>query len=468
MRKTSVLLGMALLLFLVLACHSYKNLPSSTMETDWRVRELPSYPQVEAGNPAEGFNYLITGDYIGTGMPYEMFKKQFAKTKAHDLNRTGDNAGIPFYATVFEANNGVKVANGNCFTCHAGYLDGQLILGLGNHASDYRKSMAMMANVMNTMMNLKYRKDDPEYKAFEDFGHYFKAMAPEIQTNQPGVNPAFRLAEACMKQRNPQDLTWRKEAFYDISTYNIATDVPPLWNMKKKNALYYTGVGRGDLTKLLLQASVLGVPDSAAARRSQEHFRDVVAWINQLEPPVYPQEVISELVAEGEAIFNENCSTCHGTYGEIETYPNKLVSVNVVKTDPLYATYGMESGIIDWYNQSWFATSEPKSWFEPSFGYVAPPLDGIWATAPYLHNGSVPTLEDLLNSKQRPTYWKRDWQNSKNYDYTKIGWQYERLEKPDKDTYDTTLPGYSNAGHNFGDKLTNEERKAVLEYLKTL
>ncbi|MDV7389857.1 hypothetical protein RZS08_00830, partial [Arthrospira platensis SPKY1] len=111
------------------------------------------------------------------------------------------------------------------------------------------------------------------------------------------------------------------------------------------------------------------------------------------------------------------------------------------------------SGIVDWYNRSWFAESEPRSYFEPELGYIAPPLDGVWATAPYLHNGSVPDLESLLDSAQRPVYWSRSGR-SEDYDYARVGWQYA-VEKNAKGkwTYDTSLPGYSNKGHYFGDVL---------------
>jgi hypothetical protein len=77
-------------------------------------------------------------------------------------------------------------------------------------------------------------------------------------------------------------------------------------------------------------------------------------------------------------------------------------------------------------------------------------------------------LEDLLHSSQRPTYWKR---NLNNYDFDeqKVGWKYiKKANGISRFTYDTTLPGYSNVGHYFGDDLTTEERKAVIEYLKTL
>jgi hypothetical protein len=134
----------------------------------------------------------------------------------------------------------------------------------------------------------------------------------------------------------------------------------------------------------------------------------------------------------------------------------------------MYAQYAVNSGIVEWYNNSWFANSYPKSWFEPNMGYVAPPLDGVWATAPYLHNGSVPTLEDLLQSKQRPTYWSRSGKST-DYDYQKVGWHYQTVQDAKGDwTFDTTLPSYGNQGHYFGDKFSKEERTAVIEYLKTL
>ncbi len=86
----------------------------------------------------------------------------------------------------------------------------------------------------------------------------------------------------------------------------------------------------------------------------------------------------------------------------------------------------------------------------------------------YLHNGSVPDLESLLNSKLRPQYWSRDFDNPR-YNQENPGWPFKRHDKPGKkNIYNTDLPGYSNKGHYFGDKLTDKERKALIEYLKTL
>ncbi len=466
MKRILIITGLFLVLW---ACNAYKDLPQPTVQKDWKVKEIPSSQQVAAGEPSKGLDYILSGGYIGSGVPYEVLAKRFAKMKDTSiLERPTPNDKVPYGITVFEAEPGVLVANGNCFTCHASEFNGEVVLGLGNSFSDFRNSFVNMATLMRLGMKLKYGKKSPEWAAYEDFGNYFTAMAPFIKTNQPGVNPAAHLAEACIAHRDPIDLTYVEAPNYEQPDYTIATDVPPLWNVAKKNALYYTAVGRGDFTKLLFQASVLGIADSTEAREAVQGFRDVVAWLKALEPPKYPKAIDDNLAEKGQVLFEENCSKCHGTYGPTETYPNKVVALSLIKTDPYYATYAVQAPIVDWYNNSWFGTSAPPSWFEPEAGYIAPPLDGVWATAPYLHNGSVPTLDDLLSSGQRPLFWQRSG-GSADYDFEKVGWNYKRKDNPSgKWTYDCTIPGYYNTGHTFGDKFSKEERKAVIEYLKTL
>ena len=80
----------------------------------------------------------------------------------------------------------------------------------------------------------------------------------------------------------------------------------------------------------------------------------------------------------------------------------------------------------------------------------------------------MPTLEAVLNSAARPGYWSRSF-TTPEYNYENPGWKYSVHEKADnRAIYNTTLPGYGNYGHYFGDKLTYQERRAVIEYLKTL
>ncbi|MBK8557924.1 MAG: hypothetical protein IPL65_20240 [Lewinellaceae bacterium] len=437
--------------------------------TDWRGLVLPATPQSTTGNPDAGLNYLLYGDMLGTGMPYALLAKNLVKPNA-DLVREGINANVPTGYTVFNAANGVPVMNGNCFSCHAAYLNGELVLGLGNTWPGYQKSIKVAAWGMRKLVNNKYKKGSPEREAFGNFGDYYRGIAPYVKTKNPGTTPAFRLEEACVRLRNPTDLRFQPKANFSMQRYTLPSDVPPLWNLDLKNALYYNSMGRGDFSKLLLQAVVLATPDSTSARHALRQMDDVLAWAKSLQPPPYPYPIDSALASEGHLVFLENCEGCHGKYApDPVAYPNELIALWVVQTDPLYAMYlADQSGLPGWYNESWFAKSTPTSSLWPNYGYVAPPLEGIWATAPYLHNGSVPTIDDLLNSTQRPVYWERP-TDSHAYDAVKLGWQYaSKKTGKGKNTYNTRKAGYSNQGHTFGDELSASERKAVLEYLKTL
>jgi hypothetical protein len=134
--------------------------------------------------------------------------------------------------------------------------------------------------------------------------------------------------------------------------------------------------------------------------------------------------------------------------------------------------------VVSHYNSTWFAKIHPV---EPKrIGYQAPPLDGIWATAPYLHNGSIPTLRSLLDSSSRPKRFTRPSSTEfENYDSKNVGWKYQEVSDAELATkkrsahaahfiYDTSRFGLSNGGHLFGDKLAELERMDLIEYLKTL
>jgi hypothetical protein len=128
------------------------------------------------------------------------------------------------------------------------------------------------------------------------------------------------------------------------------------------------------------------------------------------------------------------------------------------------------------YNETWFGEESPV---DPVMtGYQAPPLDGIWATAPYLHNGSVPTLAALLKSSDRPARFLRPPSTDfANYDQAQVGWRFQELSGPPETSapieirhayYDTARFGLGNGGHRFGDRLEDSERADLIEYLKTL
>ena len=101
--------------------------------------------------------------------------------------------------------------------------------------------------------------------------------------------------------------------------------------------------------------------------------------------------------------------------------------------------------------------------------YKGRPLDGIWATAPYLHNGSVPNLDALLRpAARRPKSFSI---GTRQFDPVRVGFQAEAAGFPKftvDDEHGTPIPGNSNAGHEYGTGLTDDQRHQLVEYLKTL
>lgn len=421
--------------------------------------------QQRSGDSAKGYEYLVTGDFLKSGVPYKYYTLANGKNDANLLNRTGKNATVGHGYNVV-TKNGVDMVIPTCMQCHSHTFEGKLVIGLGNNSLDFSNTKAAD---FGKQINLLKMASPKMYKQAKPFFTSFTTTFPYLETEVRGVNAADKLAIVLVSHRDPQTLKWSDTALLPVPPEVIPTDVPAWWLMKKKNAMFYNGFARGDFAKYLMLSNLLTVADTAEAREVNSHFGDVLAFIRSLQPPAYPHAIDQAKAASGRLVFQENCSSCHGTYGEGGQYPNRLVPASVIQTDPVLAD-GVQLNVpfIEWFNKSWFSQGDNPPYIVPFNGYIAPPLDGVWITAPYLHNGSVPTLEALLNSKLRPAYWTRDF-NNPVYDYKAVGWKFETQAEPVKKvSYNTTLKGYSNKGHYFGDHLDDKERTALIEYLKTL
>ena len=417
------------------------------------------------GDAAKGYEYLTTGDFIKSGVPYSYFTYAAGQDKNNYLNRTGKNATVAHGYNVIEKD-GIEMVIPTCMQCHSQVFEGKLVIGLGNNSLDF--SNAKSVNY-DAGLQIMQRTQPKVYKASKPFFTSFKTTVPLMETEVRGVNTADRLAMILVAHRDPQTLKWSDTALIPLPDEIIPTDVPAWWLMKKKNAMFYSGFARGDFAKYLMLSNLLTVTDTAEAKEVSNHFGDVLAYIRSLEPPKYPHTVDKQKAETGRLVFNENCSSCHGTYGDGGQYPNLLIPYSIIQTDSMLAkSLEIYAPFLDWFRKSWFAQGENAPYLVPFFGYIAPPLDGVWVTAPYMHNGSVPTIEALLNSKTRPEYWSRDF-DKPEYDYVSVGWKHTAHPEPvKKKTYNTKLQGYSNSGHTFGDHLNDQERSAVIEYLKTL
>ena len=429
---------------------------------------IPASKQ-RSGDAKQGYIYLTTGDYLKSGVPLSYFKLGFGKSSANYLQREGLNKEIPYEYTAVKAANSEIVIAPNCLQCHAQVFDGKLYIGLGNTTIDFTNNQRLDPKIAASAERLLKNLDPLKYEAAEPFLKVVKRIGNQLHTEVRGVNTADRLAALLVSHRDRNTFKWSDSPRLEIPDQVIPTDVPPWWLLKKKNAMFYTGFGRGDFSRFLMASNLLTVNDTAESREVDSHFNDVLAYLYSLKPPKYPYPINKQLAKEGGIIYLRNCSKCHGNYGTNADYPNLLIPESVIQTDSALFTSNYQSPqFVDWFNNSWFAQGDHPARLEPFNGYIAPPLDGIWITSPYLHNGSVPTLEAVLNSKIRPKYWSRDFDNPV-YDYSKVGWKFQTQDAPGGNTvYNTDLPGYGNYGHRFGDKLTDRERKAVIEYLKTL
>lgn len=432
---------------------------------------IPSEPQ-RAGDPAKGRDYLLNGGYITCGIPKSVYDRFFGSAGPEDTvpGRTGDNQTLPYNFGAATSAEGVRVVSANCLQCHAGRLNGEIVIGLGASDADFTTDQAAQLGVL---ANVQMQADEKtEVLRFID---RMKAIAPHTKTLTIGVNPADNLTAALMAHRDPATLAWSATPAIELPPALVTpVDVPPWWRMAKKSSMFYSAAGRGDHARIMMAASLLCTETVAEATAIDAAFVDVRAYIESLGAPAWPFAIDVALVADGKAVFDRNCARCHGTYGEGGVYPNLAVPIDDVGTDPVLAQGASQfsARYVQWFADSfWGKTSR----LEPTEVYVPPPLDGIWATAPYLHNGSIPTLEALLDSSKRPRYWTRSF-DSRDYDAAAVGWKFTVTKSHNETTdpamrakiYDTTKLGYGSQGHTYGDPLSAEDRRALLEFLKAI
>ncbi|MDX1655187.1 MAG: c-type cytochrome, partial [Candidatus Competibacteraceae bacterium] len=435
---------------------------------------VPEQPQ-RSGDPQAGYRALVNEGYVSCGIPYSAWQRLAPPTEERDLlpGREGRNAELPYYQNFHVTDDGVDLVVANCLGCHAGRFNGELIIGLGDETVDFTGDAVVAAESVGAYLN-----DPAEIQEWQRWADRVAAIEPYRRTDTVGVNPAVSLTAALFAHRNPTTLAWSNQPFLEPPPPRpLPVSVPPWWRMSKKHAAFYTAAGQGDHARYMILISTYCTDTVAEAEAIDRYAPDIRAYIASLEAPEWPFELDTQLAAEGQLVFQAHCSRCHGTYGEQESYPNLVIPLAEIGTDATLAEYmtGEYAGIYgQWFEDSFYGELSDSL---PAPGYYAPPLDGVWATAPYLHNGSVPSIEVLLDSPRRPRYWKRTSLDSTDYDTRTLGWHYKVLDygkegaadaRERKMIYDTTLPGYANGGHTFGDGLTAQQRRAVLEYLKTL
>ena len=225
--------------------------------------------------------------------------------------------------------------------------------------------------------------------------------------------------------------------------------------------------------------STMGV-QPIVGERAIPAMRPVLRWIGSAyRSSPFPGTIDSARMRAGQTVFNSRCSNCHGKYGDgapraLLTFPNAHIEQSVMGTDS--SRWAMvDSALLASIAQSAYERHMRSA---QSRGYVAPILSGLWSSAPYLHNGSVPTLWQLMSPTERPT---RFMVGGHALDYETMGiagrtesdsvYRYpaDYVAWSAPELFDTRRPGLSNKGHErefVG--LSAAQKWALIEYLKTL
>ena len=386
--------------------------------------------------------------------------------------------------------------------------------GIPNAFLDFERFHQNVATSGGTSPGFLFAKNLPRF--FVDSADFFGILVPVVRPD--GLKPSLLRYDKFFVADHGSSYTKKIEGQVPLIPF-----LKPLpWtNYKYKTAgtegqgLYVDGGFTGNVADVTYAMAISRDHLGADYADAREVFGECVPeYFKSLTTPRYPfiGDVTEEQADAGHAVFVETCARCHGDFKktgsktyDLVSFPNTLVDQDELGTDPLRIT-----GVFD-------MDAEEKKRFlsgtvTVTHKYVAPPLVGIWARGPYLHNASVPTVYNLLKSSTRPRKYsmRPTSTDPNNYDQARIGWKFvdesakshqQILEQMEQEPYvrifdpdwrspeqwealrqslanvksvkvDPTKPelytGMLNTGHTFGDDLSEKQRLAVLEFLKCL
>ena len=547
-RVPRLLLGA--LLVIVTSMMSFANGPESSNERSLNAPSLEylGFDEAQLSDKAsEGLREIFSGRMFYSAVPLS-FSEAVDDAAAAEKEKLGydpstaygrffRNGSLPSPPTrdvdpeislgevVFERE-GVELKGINCFACHSGVVNGQVIAGLGSNSvmqSPPRPEGSEGPNMFQILAALSPAEQQIVAEAMG--GSYaVSPLTPERTSRGDNFGPFGVWAHGAALE-DPENkglaVSAEKTELTDIIESNMTPPVNPMpwWLMKYKTFDYWYGdgnpydAGHFSFNFTGTQANVNDIHADHVASTAK-----ALAFARETVSPEFPGKLDAELVQKGADIFHERtfikdwdnfraCYRCHGNYTKIGDNPDYSVpgswmvdydgtEYENARTDTKYNEIVKAFAPVNEHItklQTYFETMDQPDLgtiYEPlkGEGYVPPPLVGVWATAPYFHNGSVPTVEAVLNSKLRPEIWTRN-ENPNAYDFESLGMVYStlsRAELAESDRimetaphlsresldqmfiYDTKGFGRGNMGHKFGDRLTQDERMAVIEFLKSL
>jgi mono/diheme cytochrome c family protein len=264
----------------------------------------------------------------------------------------------------------------------------------------------------------------------------------------PGRNDAFGLLSAALFGA-PQP--------YSPVKYGL------VWNVENRYWVHWDGNTRSPLGRNLLASLGLGAP--LLGKHGELDFARVKRQTDiseRIQAPRYPFAIDDAAAKRGAPLYQARCAACHaGPEGD-----GRLYATTEVGTEP-HRAEAFTQLQADRFNK--FLTELEIPGYRPGLEprirstqkYWAATLTGVWARSPYLHNGSVRTMQELLTAPAGRA--KTFHRGSRVYDAGSMGYA-------DAGAYvlETTSAGNSNAGHNYGTDLSSDQKRELIEYLKTL
>lgn len=450
---------------------------------------LASAPSAAQDDIVTHFKYGSVGTEVSVGIPAPIFRvlpvlfaDKLPNRPGQGYERVGfviePNAprGRPIGTTYVEER--VPLVGLNCATCHVGTVresptaPRQIVLGMPAHQMDlqgYANFLTACAQdprfEAGTLLEA-IRKQDPEFGFLDGLVYRFLV----IKRTRDGI---LERAEqnAWFKDRPPQG-PGRVDTFnpykrmfgFDLKAdTSVGTaDLPPLFNQRPRQGLWLHWDGNNDRVEERNKSAAIGAGATPESLDLASLDR-IAQWALDLKPPPFPAARVNQARVEpGRRIYETACAQCHA-FGASRV--GQVSPVSEVGTDP-ERVQSFTAELAARMNTLGAGTPWQFSHFRKTEGYANMPLDGVWLRAPYLHNGSVPTLRALLFPEERPAVFYRGYDV---YDFDRVGFVAEGAEAEQGGVrFDTSLRGNGNGGHLYGRDLPAADREALIEYLKTL
>jgi mono/diheme cytochrome c family protein len=446
-------------------------------------KDSSSFPDI-----LEHFKYGSVGTEARVGLPYwiwrvlpTVFADKLPNRPGQGYERIGFmSEGAPHGRPIGTSYKDGKVplVGLNCATCHVG--------SIRNSPSEPRRIVVgMPANQMDLQGYARFLTacaSDPRFNASTliaaiqkenpDFGFFQRLLYRWFVIGRARDGILERAKENAWFDARPPQGPGRVDTFnpYKVllklgieKDQTVGTvDLPSLWNQRPREGLWLHWDGNNNSVQERNKSAAIGAgatPESL----DLESMKRIEDWSMDFKAPAYPADRIDAALAQkGADIYKRDCAACHEFGAE-----------RIGQVTPL-AEVGTDRERVDSFTPELAARmntiGEGREWrfshFRKTDGYANMPLDGIWLRAPYLHNGSVPTLRALLSPpEERPAEFYRaydvyDW---KNVGFVSSGPDAER----EGVKFSTRERGNSNAGHVYGTQLDAAAKDALLEYLKT-